>query len=508
MIVVQCEPRHARPHAPGLARDRRRWPQRHRPRAARCGRRSTCPSASSSSSSSTPSRRPRPSPVRASSSERTEVDTHAGHSATHRRSHRRGGGQPSAVRHQPARARLRPHARQLAAPHPAVVDPGRRHHPGPLRRRPPRVRHHRRGHRGRHRHHLEPQGPRAASVHSDEPVTLRLDVRGPGDVTAADIQTTADVEILNPTCTSPPSTARAAWPSTSPSSGAAATSRPTATRAPATIGVIPVDSIFSPVRRVTFLVEPTRVEQSTNYDRLVLDIETDGSITPREALASAGATLQSLVQLVDEMSDEPQGLELGEVSVAAAGSPDLDLPIEDLDLSERPRNCLKRAQVNTVGELLEQERGRPAGHHQLRSEVARRGHREARRAGPRAPHRDWRPTCLQPQEGPPLRRQRRAPAADDGQPGRVAHRRRGHRHHRGQGQGPAPGRREDHHQGQEGRPAQPPSGRRLPRRQGDGRQAVRRDRPPLRRAPRWLHPHPEARPPPGRQRPMARIELV
>jgi DNA-directed RNA polymerase subunit alpha len=116
--------------------------------------------------------------------------------------------------------------------------------------------------------------------------------------------------------------------------------------------VIPVDSIFSPVRRVTFLVEPTRVEMDTNYDRLVLDIETDGSITPREALASAGDTLQKLVQLVAEMSDEPQGLELGETSTVTSGSPDLELPIEDLDLSERPRNCLKRAQVNTIGELL------------------------------------------------------------------------------------------------------------------------------------------------------------
>jgi DNA-directed RNA polymerase subunit alpha len=104
---------------------------------------------------------------------------------------------------------------------------------------------------------------------------------------------------------------------------------------------------------VAFTVEPTRVEQSTNFDRLVIDIETDGSISPREALASAGDTLRALVSLVAEMSDAPQGLELGEVSAISSGSPDLDLPIEDLDLSERPRNCLKRAQVNTVGELVE-----------------------------------------------------------------------------------------------------------------------------------------------------------
>src|ERR1700677_1874195 len=119
-----------------------------------------------------------------------------------------------------------------------------------------------------------------------------------------------------------------------------------------TIGIIPVDSIFSPIRLVSFSVEPARVEQSTNYDRLVLDITTDSSITPKEALASAGSTLRSLLGLVAEMSEAPQGLVLGEIAGAGSGSPDLDLPIEELDLSERPRNCLKRAQINTVGELV------------------------------------------------------------------------------------------------------------------------------------------------------------
>ncbi len=190
-------------------------------------------------------------------------------------------------------------------------------------------------------------------VHTDELVTLRLDVRGPADVSAADIQQTADVEILNGDLhiATLNGSARLALDITvSKGRGYVSADR---NKTSATIGVIPVDSIFSPVRRVTFAVEPTRVEQSTEFDRLVLDIETDGSITAREALASAGATLRQLVQLVEEMSDEPQGLELGEVSGTATGSPDLDLPIEDLDLSERPRNCLKRAQVNTVGELLE-----------------------------------------------------------------------------------------------------------------------------------------------------------
>ncbi|MBW3650057.1 MAG: DNA-directed RNA polymerase subunit alpha [Actinobacteria bacterium] len=190
-------------------------------------------------------------------------------------------------------------------------------------------------------------------VESDDAVILRLDVRGPAEVTAADIQTTADVEILNPDLplASLNGKGRLAVDITvERGRGYVSADR---NKKSSTIGVIPVDSIFSPVRRVAFTVEPTRVEQSTNYDRLVLDIETDGSISAREALASAGDTLRSLVALVAEMSDAPQGLELGEVSGASSGSPDLDLPIEDLDLSERPRNCLKRAQVNTVGELVE-----------------------------------------------------------------------------------------------------------------------------------------------------------
>jgi DNA-directed RNA polymerase subunit alpha len=187
---------------------------------------------------------------------------------------------------------------------------------------------------------------------SEEPVTLRLDVRGPADVTAGDIECPADVEILNKDLhiATLNGKARLAVDLTvEQGRGYSSSQREIETR---TIGVIPVDAIFSPVRRVSFDVEPTRVEQSTNYDKLVIEIETDGSISPSDALASAGATLRSLVDLVASLSEEPQGLELGEVVDAAASSPDLDLPIEDLDLSERPRNCLKRAQINTVGELL------------------------------------------------------------------------------------------------------------------------------------------------------------
>ena len=132
-------------------------------------------------------------------------------------------------------------------------------------------------------------------------------------MTAADLQLTADVEVLNPEL--PVATLNAKGRlamdvTVEKGRGYVSAER---NKRSSTIGVIPVDSIFSPVRRVAFSVEPVRVEQSTDFDRLVLDIETDGSLTPREALASAGDPLRSLVGLVADLEDEPLGLELGEV---------------------------------------------------------------------------------------------------------------------------------------------------------------------------------------------------
>jgi len=117
------------------------------------------------------------------------------------------------------------------------------------------------------------------------------------------------------------------------------------------IGIIPIDSIFSPVRRVAFTVESTQVGIMTNFDRLVLDVQTNGAVTPGEAVSSAGKTLGELIGLFAGIG-EGVGLELGDVVAAETASPDLELPIEALDLSERPRNCLRRAQIQTVGELV------------------------------------------------------------------------------------------------------------------------------------------------------------
>ena len=182
---------------------------------------------------------------------------------------------------------------------------------------------------------------------------LYLSAKGAGDVKAGDLKLPAGVEVVNPD----------AHIATLSASGRLEMEMTVAPGvgyrtgdgnkgASATIGVIPVDSIFSPVRKVAYRVENTQVGQMTNFDRLVLDVETNGAIDPSEAVSSAGKTLGELMGLFADIG-EGQGLELGDVEPEVSGSPDLDLPIEALDLSERPRNCLRRAQVKTVGELVE-----------------------------------------------------------------------------------------------------------------------------------------------------------
>ena len=188
----------------------------------------------------------------------------------------------------------------------------------------------------------------------EEPVTLRLDVRGPADVAAADIQRHPDVEILNleASIATLNQAGRLAVDITV-ARGRGYVSAEENKELTAAIGVIPVDAIYTPVRRVTFTVEATRVEQSTDYDLLVLDVETDGSISPAEAVASAGATLRSLVGLVEQLSDDPRGLELGEIAAISQADTEAELMVDDLELTERPRNCLKRAQIHTLSELLD-----------------------------------------------------------------------------------------------------------------------------------------------------------
>jgi DNA-directed RNA polymerase subunit alpha len=190
-------------------------------------------------------------------------------------------------------------------------------------------------------------------VHSDEPVTLHLEKRGEGPVTASDLSTTADVEILNGDLhlaylTSAKSVLSLELTVERGKGYVGADGN----KGSSTIGVIPLDAIFSPVRRVSFEIEPVRVEQSKDFDRLVIDIETDGSISPREALASAAKTLGSLVELIAGFDEEAPSLELGDVGTAQAAASELDIRIEELGLTERSRNCLKRAGINTIAQLI------------------------------------------------------------------------------------------------------------------------------------------------------------
>jgi DNA-directed RNA polymerase subunit alpha len=188
---------------------------------------------------------------------------------------------------------------------------------------------------------------------TDEPTTMRVQVSGPRDVLASDIQTSADITILNPELHICTLNQRGHLDmELTVERGRGYVPAEQNKRAGTAIGVIPIDSIFSPVRRVTFTVESTRVEQRTDYDRLLMDVTTDGSLTPREALSAAGSTLVELLQLFADLGEGP-GLHLGPEPGEGEHSADLLMPIEDLDLSVRSYNCLKREGVTTVGQLVE-----------------------------------------------------------------------------------------------------------------------------------------------------------
>ncbi|WP_029090235.1 DNA-directed RNA polymerase subunit alpha [Brevibacterium album] len=187
----------------------------------------------------------------------------------------------------------------------------------------------------------------------DEPVVAYLRKQGPDTVTAEDISAPAGVEIHNPELyiASLNDTGRLDIELTI-ERGRGYVSSTQNKNVDAEIGRIPVDSIYSPVLKVTYKVEATRVEQRTDFDRLIVDVETKPSITPRDALASAGKTLVELFGLARELNVEAEGIEIGPSPVDAAMAADLALAIEDLDLTVRSYNCLKREGIHTVGELV------------------------------------------------------------------------------------------------------------------------------------------------------------
>lgn len=187
----------------------------------------------------------------------------------------------------------------------------------------------------------------------DEPQTMYLSAKGAGVVTAADLKAPAGVEIINRDLVLATLSASGKLEVELTAERGVGYRSADRNKKSETIGIIPIDSIFSPVRKVAYRVESTQVGQRTDFDKLILDVETDGSITPSEGISSAGGTLRNLFELLAEM-DTYDALIPDELApTEASGQEHLDLPIEALDLSERPRNCLRRAQVQTVGELIE-----------------------------------------------------------------------------------------------------------------------------------------------------------
>jgi len=187
----------------------------------------------------------------------------------------------------------------------------------------------------------------------EEPQTLYLSAKGKSVVTAGDFKLPADVEVINKDHHIASLSASGKLEVEMVAERGVGYRTADKNNKGEGIGVIPIDSIFSPVRKVAYVVESTQVGQMTNFDKLIMDIHTDGSVTPSEAISSAGKTLNEIMGLFADVG-EYAGLELGDIVTTESASPDLELPIEALDLSERPRNCLRRAQIQTVGELVTQ----------------------------------------------------------------------------------------------------------------------------------------------------------
>ena len=193
----------------------------------------------------------------------------------------------------------------------------------------------------------------SVSSHHDEPVVAYLRKQGPGVVTAADITPPAGVEVHNPDLHIATLNEKGKFDMELTIERGRGYVTAAQNKSPdAEIGRIPVDSIYSPVLTVTFKVDATRVEQRTDFDKLTIDVETKPSMAPRDALASAGSTLVELFGLARELNVEAEGIEVGPSPVDTSVAADLALPVEDLELTVRSYNCLKREGINTVGELV------------------------------------------------------------------------------------------------------------------------------------------------------------
>lgn len=191
------------------------------------------------------------------------------------------------------------------------------------------------------------------SSEHDEPAVLYLHKSGAGEATGADIQVPTGVEVHNPELVLATLNDKATLDLELVVERGRGYVTAELNKGPdQELGVIPVDSIYSPVLKVTYKVEATRVEQRTDFDNLILDVQTKPSITPRDAVASAGRTLVELFGLAHELNVEAEGIDIGPSPVDVFHVEQMGTPIEQLDLSVRSYNCLKREGIHSVGELV------------------------------------------------------------------------------------------------------------------------------------------------------------
>mgnify|MGYP001294807144 CR=1 FL=1 len=189
---------------------------------------------------------------------------------------------------------------------------------------------------------------------TEDPITLILDVKGPAEVRASNIQSSSDVEVVNPDlyiCTLAAKGHLRMELNVERGKGYVPAERNKREGQP--IGVIPIDSIFSPVEKANFQVEKTRVGQSTDYDRLIIEVWTDGTMSPEEAVSHSAELFTQHLNLfvrfrdsIEKHEQELRGEKTGQNRL-------MDTPIEELDLSVRAFNCLKANEIQTVGQLLQ-----------------------------------------------------------------------------------------------------------------------------------------------------------
>ena len=187
-----------------------------------------------------------------------------------------------------------------------------------------------------------------------EPKTAYIDASGEGVVLASDIKTDADVEIMNPDlhiATLSGGSSSKLFIEMTLTKGRGYVSAEKNKESEQPIGLIPVDSLYAPVKRVNFLVENTRVGQITDYDKLTLEVWTNGTVTPDDAVSLGAKILNEHLNLFVDLSDNARDTEIMIEKEDGKKEKVLELSIEELDLSVRSYNCLKRAGINTVDDL-------------------------------------------------------------------------------------------------------------------------------------------------------------